>query len=221
MKPKKEIITDAVLLRTVAVSVAGILLCLAGLAGTTWAWFTAEIRSGPNTIQCADYSVQLTVQNRSRMAVDSDAIGAGIYDVTLTMTGTGAYCKLTVKVGDTTATYYTGLMQNEQPVYFPLTVEDGAGSVQLSAAPCWGALPENANSIPTAGLTAKESGVTETAEAPPLTEEAGDTPLPTEETTAPTEPPAETEPTEPAEETTAPTESTAETDPADPLTLYG
>ena len=192
MKQRSNHITDAVLLRTVAVSAAGILLCMAALAGTTWAWFTAQIRSGPNTIQCADYNLQMTVTNNIGETVNPAALVSGDYQVKLTATsGTGAYCAWTVTAGNASHTYFA--LTDRQSIVFPLTVQVDEGEVQLFASACWGTLSAEAALIPETGLTVTGNTVTAKTVTSPLTAEAEEASVPAEETT---------EASVPAEETT-------------------
>lgn len=150
--PKKERITEAVLFRTLAVSAASILLCLAGLTGTTWAWFTLEIRSGPNTIQCADYSARASVTDASSQELPLDSpLAPGTYTVTLTLNGPAGKpgcCLLTVKTGQETTVWYTDSMTTSSSVTFSLSLSQSA---EIVACASWGTPPED-NRIPAQGL---------------------------------------------------------------------
>lgn len=114
----QERLTEAAFCRMLAGLAAGILLCLAGLAGTTWALFDTKISSGPNTIQIAAYSAEMSIERVTDKAdgaagqeadvsagsasASEEISSVGDYRVTLTLhTGSEAAtgcCMLTVQV---------------------------------------------------------------------------------------------------------------------------
>ena len=51
--PEGEKVTEQVFHRVLISSICGILLCMACLAGTTWAWFTVSIENTDNVIEIA------------------------------------------------------------------------------------------------------------------------------------------------------------------------
>ena len=71
-------------------SVLGLALCMVCLAATTWAWFTASVTSGANTIQTASFDVNVAVTNGANTVNAVDGIytlPTGEYTVTMSKTG--------------------------------------------------------------------------------------------------------------------------------------
>lgn len=91
--------TDDNILRLFLSSFVGIILCMACLAGSTWAWFSATVQTVPQTIEAANYDISAAVTDASGQPVPSgQPLEAGQkYTVTLTAAGTalsGGYCKV-------------------------------------------------------------------------------------------------------------------------------
>ncbi len=76
-------------------SVLGIALCMAGLVGSTWAWFSASIQTKPQTIQAAEYQISVNV-NGETVTGSKELMANTEYTVALTGAGTaktvGGYC---------------------------------------------------------------------------------------------------------------------------------
>ena len=84
-------ISERQLVQMVAISVCGILLCMACLAGTTWAWFTVSLHSRENQIQVGQFSVSVAVAadgETLEQVGECYTLAQGEYTVTLTNTGT-------------------------------------------------------------------------------------------------------------------------------------
>lgn len=120
-------------------SLLGIVMCTVCLAGTTWAWFAADLQTGSSTLTAAQYgmSVSVTAKNNSGESVTNNTDGSytltdGVYTVTLTATGTASvgYCKIIC--GENI--YYTAAIRNAtedteaESLTFELTME-GSGTV--------------------------------------------------------------------------------------------
>lgn len=227
-------VTDAAMTRAIAASVIGIMLCMACLIGTTWAWYSASLTSGENEITVANFAVDVTItpQNGEDTATPIQAT-----EGTYTLTGGTYTVKLSVNSSTGSATtgfcqvlaygtpyYYTGNFNSE--FTFTINVE---GNVSVKFTPMWGICPTEGVSIinsehNTITLTGTPAMLTlqNTSDSDdgtgedPTTDEGTDGDDAATETTpiAPTEtPPAETDPTEKPE--TAPP---AETNPAEPPT---
>ena len=105
----QEKITEKMFTQSVAISIFGILLCMAALCSATWAWFNAGVSSDGNSIQSTYCDVLISVANDGaevepiggRYFLDKDKV----YEVKLTASGTAksAYCILNVDG----AAYYT------------------------------------------------------------------------------------------------------------------
>lgn len=78
-------------------SFLGIALCMAGLVGTTWAWFSASIQTKPQTIQAAKYETSVTV-NDTAVTGSKELLAGNSYTVRITASGTadtyGGYCMI-------------------------------------------------------------------------------------------------------------------------------
>ncbi len=107
--------TDDNILRLFLSSFVGIILCMACLAGSTWAWFTSTVQTAPQTIEAANYDISAAVTDASGQPVPSgQPLEAGQkYTVTLTAAGTalsGGYCKVE---GGTNPLYTVTLLPGE------------------------------------------------------------------------------------------------------------
>lgn len=112
------------ILRMLAPSFVGIILCMVCLAGSTWAWFTASVQTQPQTIKTANYSIAVMVNNQPISA--STTMSAGqTYNVVLTASGTapsGGYCI----VGDGEKLFYTERILPGETLKFTLIPEKEA-----------------------------------------------------------------------------------------------
>lgn len=91
--PKHTKTSDDNILRLLLPSIAGSLLCMVCLAGTTWAWFSASIQTAPQTITAANFAVTVSIENDKGQSVEAQNgqynLTAGVeYTVTLTAGGT-------------------------------------------------------------------------------------------------------------------------------------
>ena len=120
-------------------SLVGILVCMVCLAGMTWAWFSAGVRTKPQMISTATFDVNAVIAKDSGETVSPSLDGvylleAGTYQVTLTAVGNvinGGYCMLRTEG----KTYYTDHLQVEGQIRFSLTVQE-KGSYSFIA--LWG-----------------------------------------------------------------------------------
>lgn len=117
----KDDLVDKAFNRSVLLAVVSILLCLACLTATTWAWFQRDINSATNTIQTQPYMLTASIKDENGARVTFDEISVGHYEgafqpdqtytVELTAEGTGknGYCKLIVE-DQQDMTFYTNLV---------------------------------------------------------------------------------------------------------------
>lgn len=88
--------TDDNILRLFLSSFVGIILCMACLAGSTWAWFSASVQTAPQTIEAANFDIAVTVNGE--LVPSPVTLEAGQqYTVTLTAIGnapSGGYCEV-------------------------------------------------------------------------------------------------------------------------------
>lgn len=99
--PKGKKITEKIFSRVLISSVCSILLCMACLMGTTWAWFTVSIENEENEIQIATVIPKVEIKNGDALVSSSDgtnyALEEGTYQVKIQLkndaTGTDALNK--------------------------------------------------------------------------------------------------------------------------------
>ena len=209
-----EKVTDASLTRSIISSVIGIVLCMACLFGTTWAWYSSSVTSGVSVTEGANFDFDISIEDSITPTDGVYTFAGGEHTVTLTKMGTVAkgFCKVVAtKNGEDaeTTTYYIVDFTDEETVEFTVT---GPGTLKLI--PMLGTPAEGYDPIP-------EDGINLTTPVPTLLDallsmmtDQGDTEDPTEsaEVTGQTEPEAPAEqPTETPTEPEAPTEQPAET----------
>ena len=232
--PKGKKVTEKVFARVLVASVCSIVLSMACLAGTTWAWFTVSIENKENVIQIGTPEVTLTVDGKAfesgselpagsyrlhiKHANEMDAFQqkSTLY-VTLNM---GKTTPVTFKMGESTAVY-TVLSHTPYETEITLVSEN---PFRLSWIVTWFE-PENAERLDgnTIILGAEESAEStepsESATEPSTDPSESATEPSTEPSGSATEPP--TEPSESATEpSTNPSESATEppTEPSESAT---
>lgn len=139
-KPDK--LTDKAFSRLLVTSILGILVCVACLCSTTWAWFTGSAEGKDNQIKMADnclLTVTVTASGETLENIESGvALATGVtYVVTLSSpadTGSG-YCLIKTA----TDTYYTDYIARHtgetQTRTFTVTVEE---TQTVAFIPRWG-----------------------------------------------------------------------------------
>ena len=139
--PKHQKPTDENILRLLLPSLMGIVICMICLAGSTWAWFTANVQTKPQAIAAANYEIEVTIDGEPVAAPISLQAGQ-IYKITLTAGGTaaefGGYCKVE---GDG-KTRYTEQMLPGETLTFTL-IPDSDGMYTFTAV--WGKYSGEAN----------------------------------------------------------------------------
>lgn len=102
--PEGKKVTEKMFARVLISSVCGILLCMACLAGTTWAWFAVSIENTGNEIQIATVTANVTItgtditkastgaeQNESvKPEDDVYKLAAGTYTIQIELINTAA-----------------------------------------------------------------------------------------------------------------------------------
>ena len=79
--PEGKRITEKMMTRVLVSSICGILLCMACLAGTTWAWFTVSIENPGNVIQIGQPEVVVTVNGS--LISSGETLEEGTYSVNI------------------------------------------------------------------------------------------------------------------------------------------
>ena len=216
--PKYGKVKERTLYARLSSSVTVIVLCMAAMGFTAYAYFSAGVTSGANTIKAASFDVEVTIQNGVTVEPQADGsylLAAGTYQVTVERTqdstaGTG-YCK--VQIG--AKTYVTCQLGKD------VTAEDGwregqtftlevteVETVRVEIDACWGTAAHYV--MGTIGEDADDlyihdgEVITVSAEKAPNEEpDENEAELPTDPTD-PTDP----EPTDPEGTESAPTEPT-------------
>lgn len=223
--PEGTKVTEKAFSKVLLSSICSILLCMACLMSTTWAWFTVSIENTENVIQIADVQTDINVSGTNVVAHNdgSYTLGAGTYTVTITVTSDGTDMDSFRSRSPVYMTMYT-----DRPVTNVVTVDESqSGSsytVKLVFVPGTDSERDEATKTITLNVPTDDtkvnfqlSWVQPDGAIPVEAEPAviGDAPAtePTE-TTAPPESTGTGETTDPSE-TTVPPESTGNDDPAE------
>ena len=148
--------TDDNIMRLIAPSLLGIMVCLVCLMGMTWAWFSDGVAQSSTRLQAANFSANIVVVGSGgnvEKVADTNTwnLTAGDYTVTITAGGTsltGGYCEITLagtkyhtdqiypKVVSTTTAGRVGSLT------FNINVTE-PDPVTLSITPQWGRAPDS------------------------------------------------------------------------------
>ena len=147
-KPKYGSDADSIMLKRLFSTVTVVLVCLAAISLSAYAFFSYSVTSGTNTIQSSSFSASVTIKDNSKDTpitqgkIDSYTFDPGTYTVTINTdngtTGTG-FC--VVRIGD--VKYYTQQLgrditapnQERPAVSFTLDVKT---STKVAFKSCWG-----------------------------------------------------------------------------------
>lgn len=147
-----ERVTDAALTRSIIASVIGIVLCMACLFGTTWAWYSSSVTSGASETVGANFDFSVVMTDNVEPIEGVYTFEGGTHTVTLTKTGTAekGFCKVIAKTSEESETisYYIIHFTEREPVSFTVT---GSGTLQL--VPMLGTPTGGYSSIPGDGIT--------------------------------------------------------------------
>ncbi len=146
-------VTDKVLTYNIAAAVIGMILCLASLTATTWAWFGDSISSTQNTVKSGAYNIDIAVSEKvsessfSQVLPSVDAEGkvyyeleaAKTYKIELAGNGTVSTGYAVLKCED--KTLYTEQIftsaSDKTPKQISFTV-DTNDATRLYISSCWG-----------------------------------------------------------------------------------
>ena len=171
-----EKVTDASLTKSIISSVIGIVLCMACLFGTTWAWYSSSVTSGVSVTVGAnfDFDIEITKTGETTALINPDAesvynLNGGEHTVTVKKTGTAkkGFCQIIATKADAEAgtTYYIVNFLENAGDYVTFSVK-GSGTLKLT--PMWGTPTSEYTAIPSEGITLKPDSVAMTS--PPKTE---------------------------------------------------
>ena len=154
--PKDGKVPEKVMLTRAALSVIVIVVCLAAMGITAYAYFSHSLVSGQNTIQAAGFGVNVTIQNADpsqepvqlekteQKAQVATLLAGNTYSVTIERTGNAStgFCKISV-AGDDERVYHTQQLSadadadagKKSTITFTLTV---AETTKLSFCANWG-----------------------------------------------------------------------------------
>ena len=150
--PETEKVTDKAFTHGLLVSVFSILLCIVALCSMTYAWFSAGISSGVNTLEGGRFALDVTVINNADgtdvVLTETEnggykcTLAEGEYTVILKMTddttATKGFCDITVNLSDIIHTEPVSKDETvgHDPLTFTLKVTDE--SVSVTFVPKWG-----------------------------------------------------------------------------------
>ncbi len=165
--PKHQKPTDENIMRLLLPSFVGIIICMACLAGMTWAWFSASVQTSPQTITAGNYDIAVTVNNEPVNGTITLTAGQS-YKATLAASGTapsGGYCKIEGGV----APLYTTQLKPGNALTFTLSPETTADYTFTAV---WGNYSGVANI--TDGCTIKKQAGTPPAPSTPEAQQPAD-----------------------------------------------
>lgn len=235
--PEGEKVTEKLFGRVLISSICSILLCMACLAGTTWAWYTVSIENRGNEIQIATVNANVDIRDRENNAVNADPNGkytleAGTYTAQINLSNDATepkspvYVEISVSHGEETTYYYLTFENGGKDATQEFQV--GANSATVNFSVSW-VKPVSATAIGSEKIVIGEdangpvsdtSAGTTAPVADPSTEATAPVTEPfTEATTIPTTESSQAE-TETTQQTTEPvepsqTETTAAADPVE------
>ena len=147
-------ITDKAFTRFVATSVIAILMCIACLCSSTYAWFNVSQDSQRNTIKTGSFDHEVEVEivgAGGEVLLTPTADGKGIscalergksYTVTLTPADTTTvkgYCVVTVDGAAYNTAFYGAVSEGAlESLSFTLTLPDGTDDAEVIFKPHWG-----------------------------------------------------------------------------------
>ena len=151
-------ITDKAFTRFVATSVVGILVCIACLCSSTFAWFTTTQDSSQNTITSGtfDHTVEVQIADEGGTVVltptaDEKGVTCELqlgksYTVKLTPTSdttVKGYCVITIDGTEYHTDTYGAVSEGSlKELTFTLTMPAGTGDVEVTFKPHWGIAAE-------------------------------------------------------------------------------
>lgn len=146
--PEDGKIREKVLFSRIAVAVIIMLIWMSAIGFTAYAYFACSVTSGENTIMSATYGMETEIvdsdDSQTKLEPSSQdgmtstyEVGAGVYNITLTATGTATtgYCKIEVKGTEKTVTLFTQQISPGGKISFTL-VPNADATVVIT--PQWG-----------------------------------------------------------------------------------
>ena len=130
--PEGEKITDKMFSKVLLSSIVSILLSMACLFGTTWAWFTVTVENTENVIQIATIATDVTVTKDSTLVAESEngdyLLDAGTYEVSFQLRGDRMGTNRTVYV-------LVEMGEGEQAQHYYVAFENGTAQTRQLAVP--------------------------------------------------------------------------------------
>ena len=127
--PKGGKIREKVMLARVATTVVIVLLCLAAMGFTAYAYFSASLTSGSNKITAATFDIEVTVDDNVLSARKGNAyeaiLEAGVHIVTLqqTVESTAQSGFVVITADGHREKYYSTQLKKDGPITFTFTVD--------------------------------------------------------------------------------------------------
>lgn len=179
--PEGKRVTEKVFSRVLLSSVCSILLCMACLVGTTWAWFTADIENTGNIIQIATVTADVVIKQGDNEIAKSDdgsyRLDTDTYTIHIKLDNNATDSKSPVYVlismvqEDRSAKYYYVAFENRQnEISRELNVRNSSAVVTFSLS--W-VRPTSAELIDGGETVIGESPIESTTELPTQTADKG------------------------------------------------
>lgn len=179
--PEGKRVTEKVFSRVLLSSVCSILLCMACLVGTTWAWFTADIENTGNIIQIATVTADVVIKQGDNEIAKSDdgsyRLDTDTYTIHIKLDNNATDSKSPVYVlismvqEDRSAKYYYVAFENRQnEISRELNVGNSSAVVTFSLS--W-VRPTSAELIDGGETVIDESPIESTTELPTQTVDKG------------------------------------------------
>lgn len=176
--PTGQKVTERHLHRVLLSSICSILLCMACLVSTTWAWFTVSIENTDNVIGIANVTMNVKITNNdSEIEKNIDGsykLEEDVYSVTIGLNNDASdsdafgerkrpvYVIMSVLWGSEAKSYYTVFEDDSEEKCKTLTVSSGSAAVSFSVSwikPEGSAVPIDADTTVVIGEATSESAV--------------------------------------------------------------
>ena len=151
--PAGEKVTEKHLSRVLVSSVCGLLLCMACLVGTTWAWFAVDLTNAGNDLHMGAFMPQIMV-DQQELKADSCVLQAGQHPVTIASgaSTSSGYCVVVLEWSQGRLEYTTDILSvNEEKSSAVSFTVDTLEAVTMTVTRVWGA-PAYSPTLPDATI---------------------------------------------------------------------
>lgn len=136
-------LSEKVFLKSIALSVCGMIVCMIALCSVTWAWFTVDVSSTSNSIKTAYCDVTVSVECGGTAVTPTDGKYLfekdKTYEIKISAAGTAGTAYCIVKAGGNS--YYTqqfAVGSDPAEVCMAFTLAFSADTPDVEFVSCWG-----------------------------------------------------------------------------------